>query len=105
MTTAEVIKTDDLGYKAGFVECSCGWKQELGDGFNGYHIANCPSCTLDLTTRIQRKVVYNDKWHSGLTADIGANHYFAMSNGINVRYYTSKIVSHYGLTEKQADKL
>ena len=105
MQTAEVTHTDDLGYKDGFVACACGWRHELGDGFNGYHIASCPSCTPTLNTLLQRKVIYNDKQHPKLRADIGSNYYFVLSNGIQIRYKTAGIVSHFGLTERQADKL
>lgn len=106
MQHAQVVSTEDLLYKGGFVHCdACNWHHELGDGFNGYHVNACPSCTPDLETRSQRKVVYNDKIHSGLRVDIGHNGYFVLSNGIHVRYETSGIQSHFGLTEKQADRL
>lgn len=104
MERAEVTKYD-LGYRGGFINCACGWKHDLGDGFNGYHIANCPQCTPELHTHSQRKVMYNDKIHPRLRVDIGDNRYFVLSNGLNVRYAALHIQSYYGLTEEQADRL
>jgi len=103
MQKAEITETKDLNYKAGYIECACGWRKELGDGFNGYHIANCPNCTAALTTRNQRKVIFGE--NKRLTAEIGENWYFVLSNGIHVRYQKVVHARHTGLTERQADKL
>lgn len=104
---AQITATADLGYKAGYVLCACGWREELGDGFNGYTIAQCPTCDPRLVVRNQRKVVYFDKARRSLRADIGANYYFVIfviSNGIHVRYKTHIDRVEYG-TEKQLDRL
>lgn len=58
---AEVVEAIDLKYKNGFVECVCGWRKELGDGFNGYKIDCCPSCDKTLATRIQTTVTTGSK--------------------------------------------
>lgn len=84
MKRAEIIKHVDLKYKNGYVECACGWHKDLGDGFNGYHIDVCPACTQQLEVRHQRRVIYNGT--DDMQADVGDNVYFALSNGINVRY-------------------
>jgi len=103
MQKAEVTETVDLKYKAGYIQCACGWRKELGDGFNGYHIANCPSCTSGLATRDQRKVTFGQR--NNLTVEIGRNIYFVLSNGIHVRYSANVISRHTGLSERQADRL
>lgn len=103
---ASITTTVDTNYKGGFIRCEeCGWSHTLGDGFNQHYLESCPNCDDSITTRIQDKVVYNDKQHSGLRADLGNNHYFAMSNGVHVRYKLGYICSHYNLTEGQANRL
>lgn len=83
MQFANLTSTDDLNYKQGFVECACGWRKELGNGFNGYHIDVCPSCTPELQTRTQSKVMFGE--HKNLTVEIGSFRYFVIKNGIHVR--------------------
>jgi len=104
MDTAELVKTVDLNYKGGYVECACGWRKDLGDGFNGYHIANCPACTPGLRTRIQRKVIYWDKKRHSLRADIGQNVYFNIKGSITVRYAARATRTEWG-TERYLDRL
>lgn len=84
MQTAQVTKTDDLNYKDGFVKCACGYEKTLGNGFNGYHIANCPQCTPDLHLRRQNTVTTGSK--GNYTVRHGAFEYFVLSNGIHVQY-------------------
>lgn len=103
MSKAIVTKTVDLHWKGGYVECACGWRKELGNGFNGYHIASCPACAPSIETRDQRKVVFGER--GKLTAEIGHNLYFALSNGIHIRYAKTVVHRETGLTEKQADRL
>jgi hypothetical protein len=100
METAKVIKTDDLDYKKGFVQCACGWRKELGDGFNGYHIATCPKCDPTITIRHQERVVWGTK--TGMNVEIGDNQYFVLSNGIHVRYAANIRERYTGLTPRQA---
>lgn len=104
MKTAIIYKTIDKKYKDGEVVCVCGYKKTLGDGFNTYLIKNCPSCTPELETRIQRKVTYFDKVRRTLRADIGQNIYFVLSNGINIRYESNFITTHFG-SEKKLNNL
>lgn len=102
MEQANINKTVDTKYKNGFVLCNCGYKKELGDGFNQHYIDNCPNCTAELTTINQRKVIYGG--NKCMTADIGTNIYFVISNGIHVRYSFSGR-SYYNLSIQSADKL
>jgi hypothetical protein len=102
MEKANIHKTIDTNYKGGKVICKCGWEHPLGDGFNVYHIDNCPNCTPELKTRAQRKVTY---WGGkNMTADIGENIYFVLSNGINIRY-SFVGTSHTGLSMNKANTL
>jgi hypothetical protein len=103
MKIANVNKTDDLNYKGGFVECVCGWKEELGNGFNGYHIDNCPVCTPELETRNQHKVTVGKP--NNYTVTLGNHIYFILSNGINVQFSKTVYSTFTGLSEKQADKI
>lgn len=102
---AEVQSTENLNYKDGYVQCQCGWRKDLGDGFNGYRISSCPKCDLSVSTRSQRKVITGNPRGHGLTVELGHFTYFALSNGIHVQY--SKCVSRTvtGLSESQADRL
>lgn len=102
---AIVVKTTDTKYKAGHVLCQkCGWRKELGDGFNQYEIDCCPKCDPDLATRSQRKVTTGSPRH-GLTVKLGAFGYFVISNGIHVQYSAEVWSTRTGLTEGQADRL
>lgn len=104
MKTAQVTETKDLNYKNGYLQCKCGYRKEMGNGFNGYHIENCPECTPELETRTQRKVIYGDgKNKNNMTADIGTNIYFVLSNGIHMRHSFCG-TSHTGLSLRKADK-
>ena len=103
MNIANINKTDDLNYKAGFVQCACGWHKELGNGFNGYHIDNCPSCTPELSTRLQRKVTYGKA--KSLTVEIGKFIYFVISNGCNIQYSRFAERVYNGLSKRQADNI
>jgi len=104
MDKANISKTVDTNYKGGFVECKCGMNHPLGDGFNQYHIDNCPDCTPELKVRDQRKVIYYDHDVKSLKADIGSNIYYVLSNGINVRHKKSIIQTHYGSEKYLAHK-
>lgn len=103
MNQAEVTETIDQNYKGGYVQCRCGWRKELGNGFNGYHIANCPLCTKKLQTRNQRKVVTGNPQH-GLDVSIGSHKYFVLSNGIHVQYEKQARIVATGVSEARADK-
>lgn len=103
MQRAEVISVDDLNWKNGFVKCACGWKKTLRNGFNGYHIANCPKCTPELETRIQRKVTTGSS--PNLTVELGTFHYFALSNGIQVQYSAYVTQTIRGLSERRAESI
>ncbi len=100
---SQVYKTVDTNYKDGFVQCDCGWKQSLGDGFNQYYIGSCPDCDPTISTRNQRKVTYGRP--NNLTVEIGDNIYFVLSNGIHVRFKKHIYETHHGLSERQADML
>lgn len=101
---AQLTNTKDLKWKAGFVQCACGWRKDLGDGFNGYHINKCPQCSPEITTRIQRKVTVGNPRH-GLTVTLGSHVYFTIDNCIQVQFSKQVYSTHTGLTEKQADRL
>lgn len=92
---ATVTETKDLGYKKGYVQCTCGWHKDLGDGFNGYHIDVCPTCSHELATRIQRTVTTGRP--GNYTIREGYFTYFVLSNGVHVQYhgvtFTSRCVS------------
>lgn len=79
-----VVSTVDLHYKNGYVSCACGWRKELGDGFNGYMIDICPSCTPTLQTRSQSQVTTGRPGH--YIIEQGRFVYFVLSNGIHVQY-------------------
>lgn len=96
MRMAELIKTVDLAYKDGYVQCACGWRKDLGDGFNGYHIAQCPTCDPTLHTWIQRVVIYWDKDRRTSRADIGDNRYFTIKGSITVQFSANNITTHWG---------
>lgn len=102
---ATVLENKDLNYKSGYVECQCGWRKELGDGFNGHHIDCCPDCTPSLRTRSQRKVTTGSPRGANLTVKLGRFVYFVMSNGIHIQYSADVHTTRAGLTERQADKL
>lgn len=82
---SEVLETLDLKYKGGYVQCQCGYKKELGDGFNGYLIDGCPACEK-VKTLTREKVTYFDKRINNLVCEHGTHTYFILSNGIHVRY-------------------
>lgn len=105
MKLANVSETKDLNYQNGYVECKCGWRKELGNGFNGYHIDNCPKCTLTLYTMNRRKVTTGSPKGKNLTVKLGSFTYFVLSNGIHVQYSASVSSVHTGLSEKMADRL
>jgi len=102
MQRALITETELTGWKNGYVQCKCGWRKDLGEGFNGYKIANCPACTPILETRTQRKVIYGTP--SNYTADVGVNTYFLLSSGISIRYSFSG-TSHTGLSMRRAQNL
>jgi hypothetical protein len=105
-TTAELIHTTDTKYKAGHVLCKkCGWKKELGDGFNQYEIDCCPACTPELETRTQRKVMTGNPRSHDLTVELGSFVYFVIKNGIHVQFSKQVHSTHRGLSERQADRL
>ncbi len=104
MKRAKIYKTIDTNYKNGFILCQCGYKKELGNGFNEYYINHCPKCCDILETRKQSKVIYYDKKLDTLRADIGSNMYFTISNGINMRYTTFNITTLVS-TERISNKL
>jgi len=95
MERAKIYKSVDTNYKGGFVECKCGYHKDFGDGFNQYHIENCPECTPELKTRTQETVQYWDKDRRMMRVDKGENIYFVIDNGINVRYKAENIVTSY----------
>lgn len=103
MKKANVTLTENLNYKGGFVECACGWRKELGNGFNGYYIANCPSCTLELDTRTQRKTCSGRP--RNLTIKLGRFTYFALSNGIHVQFKAQVRRVEYGRSMHRYDAL
>lgn len=103
MKVAMVVKTVNLGYKSGYVECVCGWRKELGDGFNGHHIANCPKCTPELETRNQRKVTTGRPGNLHVT--IGRHIYFVLSNGLHMQFSRCIYREHFGLSQHRADAL
>jgi hypothetical protein len=105
MKRAAVTETVNTGYKAGYVQCACGWRKELGDGFDGYHIANCPECTSELHTRDQRKVTTGRPVGHGLTVSLGRHIYFVMDNGIHIQFSKQPHTVLRNLTERQADAL
>lgn len=84
-STSTVTSTSNLNYKKGYVQCACGWRKELGDGFNGYHIDCCPNCNTKLETRVQNQVVIGP-WNK-TTTFYGVFKYFVLSNGIHIQYY------------------
>lgn len=104
---AHVSEYIDLKYKGGYVQCRCGWRKELGDGFNGYHVDQCPSCTPLLKTQRQRKVVTGNPRGRKLTASIGDHVYFVLDgdHGIHVQFSKRVDRTVSGLSESQADKL
>jgi hypothetical protein len=102
---ANLTKTIDTKYKRGSVTCACGWTKELGDGFNQYEIDACPSCSDQIETRHQRKVVTGNPRKRGLTASLGDHVYFVINNCIHVQYSKQVFREVSGLTENQADKL
>ncbi len=104
MKKAFINKIVDTNYKDGFVSCKCGYKKDLGDGFNQYHIDNCPSCTKELETRQQRKVVFYDEDEKRLKAEVGTNIYFVLSNGIHVRFEKVINQTYYG-SERYLDNI
>lgn len=103
MKTANVNKTVDLNWKNGYVLCKCGYRKELGNGFNAYLIDNCPECTPALETRSQRKVMTGSK--GNLKVELGAFTYFVLSNGIHVQFAANVSSTHYCRTESQADRI
>lgn len=103
MERAAITETVDTNYKGGFVKCACGWFKEFGDGFNQYHIANCPACTPQLKTRDQRKVTTGRP--GNLKVEIGRHTYFVLDNGIHVRYSAQVSRTYTGLSERSADSL
>lgn len=105
MDRAKVINTEDLKWKRGYVVCACGWRKELGDGFNGYQIDACPSCTPELKTRRQSKVTTGTPRGRGLTVELGTFTYFVIDNGIHVQYDAHVRQTISGLSEKQADAI
>lgn len=105
MKFSNVNRTEDISYKGGFVKCACGWRKDLGDGFNGYHIDNCPSCSPQLFTRDQRKVITGSKTGRGIDVSIGGHTYFVLSNGIHVQFCESASLVAIGISERQADKM
>ena len=102
MKRAPILKENDH-YKDGFIKCACGWRKELGDGFHQTKIGACPSCTPELDTRTQRKVIYWDKGRSSLRADVGNNVYFITESGVHIRYKAAPFHS-YG-TERQLEAI
>lgn len=101
---AELVKTEELNWKNGYVQCACGWRKELGDGFNGYHIDACPDCTPELRTRVQRKVTTGSPRH-GLTVELGQFTYFVIKNCMHVQYGKKVSQTFTGLSERQADRI
>jgi len=99
---ANLLKTVDLKYRGGYVECACGWRKDLGDGFNGYHIDRCPSCSKKIHAWSQRKVVHGHK--NNYTADIGKNVYFVINKCIHVRFLFAG-QSYTGLSLRKAEAL
>jgi hypothetical protein len=82
---ANLISTTDTDYKNGFVLCvSCGWKKELGDGFNQYKIDACPACNPLISTRVQNTVTVGRRGNYEVRH--GHYVYFVITNGINVQY-------------------
>jgi hypothetical protein len=104
---AHVSDYIDLKYKGGYVKCACGWQKELGDGFNGYQIDNCPSCTPGLQVTHQRKVITGNPRGRNLTASLGDHVYFVLDgdHGIHVQFSKNVQRTVSGLSERQADNL
>lgn len=84
MKVADIKESIDLNYINGFIECACGWRKELGNGFNGYKIANCPNCTPGLETRYQSQVTTGSK--GSYTVKHGRFGYFVLSNGLHIQF-------------------
>ena len=105
MKRARINNYLDLKYKGGYVLCKCGWSKELGDGFNGYEIDNCPECTPELETRSQRKVTVGKP--NNLTVTLGNHVYFVLDgkHGIHVQFSKQVYSTHTGLSERRADAL
>lgn len=80
---ADLVKTIDTNYKNGFVECNCGWRKELGDGFNQYYINKCPNCSL-ITTREQTALITGTKNNYKIMN--GKFTYFVINNCIHVLF-------------------
>lgn len=104
MQYANLLEEKDLNYKNGYVQCVCGWRKELGNGFNGYHIDHCPKCTPELETRSQRKVTTGSR-KTGYTVTIGNHVYFVIKDCIHVLYSETVYQTYTGLTIRQADAL
>lgn len=81
---SNLTSTTDTNYKDGFVLCACGWTKKLGDGFNQYHIDRCPSCSKEISTRVQNTVTV------GRPGNYEVRHghyvYFVITNCIHVQY-------------------
>ncbi len=76
--------TEDLNWKNGYVQCECGWRKELGDGFNGYRISSCPKCDPRVETRTQHTVTTGKP--GNYTIKHGSFIYFVIHDCIHVQY-------------------
>jgi hypothetical protein len=81
---AVLSETKNLNYKGGYVQCACGWRKELGDGFNGYYILACLACNPAISTRSQGRVTVGRP--GNYTIRHGHFVYFVIADCIHVQY-------------------
>jgi len=80
MTKINVTEVIDTGYENGYVECNCGWKKALGDGYNIYRINTCPNCSKEAVVLTKRKMITTSG--TGYDVKIGQHKFFELSNGL-----------------------
>lgn len=71
-------------WKNGYVQCACGWRKRLGDGFDGYHIDFCPNCNSEIDTRIQSTVTVGRPGNYEIKH--GHYRYFVIKDAIHVQF-------------------
>jgi len=103
MKLSHVHETIDTDYKDGKAICRCGWVDDLGDGFNEYHIDSCPDCEPKLETRCQRKVITGFK--NNYNVSLGKHIYFVLDNGIHLLYEKQVSSRHTALSLRRADNM